>query len=408
MPVTRMSRQNSGQTHRWPFFLPDGKRFLYFVDWSTPDDLQQNGIYAGSLDGSAPKLVSSELTGNVVFVAGHLLYGRDRSLRVQPFDPDRLQLSGSVASLAEQELEEDPGFSHSEFSVSQNGVLVFQSLADSVSKLIWFDQSGKELNQIAQAGYREPRLSPDGRMLAISSDDSRNGKLFVRVHDLARDISIRLTEGASDESPVWLHDGKQIAYRAFDGHSHYIKIISADGSSPPEVLVKGNSIMRHLDWSRDGNLVFIDLSNGPLLKVYSASTKQVAPFAEGAEARFSPDGKWIAYAAGIGGIVVQPFPGPGGRIEISRGSGAQPTWARDGRQIFYIAPDRKLMAVSFDPQHKLAGVPRVLFQTRIIAPNFFATQYDVSADGRFLINSVPSNYSSPLTLVTGWTVHLQR
>ena len=269
----------------------------------------------------------------------------------------------------------------------------------------------KNSSQIAQAGYREPRLSPDGRILAISSDDGRNGKLFVRVHDLARDISTRLTEGGSDESPVWSHDGGKIAYGAFDGKSHYIKVISADGSSPPQILVTGNAIMRHLDWSPDGHLVFFELSNGPLLKVYSRLDKQVAHLAPGAEARFSPDGKWIAYiayTAGSEGIVVQPFPGPGGRIEISRGSGAQPTWARDGRQIFYIAPDRKLMAVSFDPQHKSAGVPRVLFQTRIIAPNFFATQYDVSADGRFLINSVPSNYSSPLTLVTGWTAHLQR
>ena len=410
-PVTRMSRQGSGQTHRWPFFLPDGKRFLYSVDFSTPDDLQQNGIYVGSLQPGVPKLVSSELNGNVVFAAGHLLYGRDHSLRVQPFDPDRLQLSGSVTSLAEQELEEDRGFSHSEFSVSQNGVLVFQSLSDSVSKLIWFDQSGKELSQIAQSGYREPRLSPDGRILAISSDDARNGKLFIRVHDLAREISTRLTEGASDESPVWSHEGRRIAYGAFDGKSHYIKIISADGSSPPHIVLKGNSIMRHLDWSPDGHLVFFELSNEPLLKVYSPHDKQVAQLAPGAEARFSPDGKWIAYVgynAGAEGIVVQPFPGPGGRIEISRGSGAQPTWSRDGRQIFYIAPDRKLMAVSFDPRQRSAGVPRLLFQTRIIAPSFFATQYDVSADGRFLINSVPGNYSSPLTLVTGWTAHLQR
>ena len=134
---------------------------------------------------------------------------------------------------------------------------------------MWFDQSGKELSQIAQAGYREPRLSPDGRILAISSDDARNGKLFVRVHDLAREISTRLTEGASDESPVWSHDGGKIAYGAFDGKSHYIKVISADGSSPPQVLVKGNAIMRHLDWSPDGHLVFFELSNGPLLKVYS-------------------------------------------------------------------------------------------------------------------------------------------
>ncbi len=159
-----------------------------------------------------------------------------------------------------------------------------------------------------------------------------------------------------------------------------------------------------------GHLVFMDLSSGfPLLKVYSAADSKAAPFTNGAESRFSADGKWIAYVGIPGGaIFAQPFPGPGGRIKISGGAGSQPTWARDGKQVFYIAPDRKLMAVSFDAQHKTAGASRVLFQTRIVAPNFVGTQYDVAADGRFLINSVPSNYSSPLTLLTGWTAQLKR
>ena len=402
VPVTGIPRQGSGERHAWPFFLPDGKHFLY-------SDVLGNGIYVGSLDASPPRVVSSEFAGNVAFAAGHLLYGRDRSLRAQPFDLDRLQASGRAVSVAEQELEEDPGFSHSEFSVSQNGVLVFQSLADSVSKLIWFDRTGKELSQIAEVGYRDPRLSPDGRFLAISTDDARNGKLFVRVYDLSRGVATRLTESGSDESPVWSHDGGKIAYGTFDGKAHCLNVVPADRSGPPQLLLKGANIMRHLDWSSDGHLIFSEFSTGfPLLKIYTAADNQVAPFAPGAEARFSPDGKWIAYIAGIAGIVVQPFPGPGGRLEISSKSGAQPTWARDGKQIFYIAPDRKLMAVSFDPQHKSAGAPRLLFQTRIVAPNFFGTQYDVSADGRFLINSVPSNYSSPLTLVTGWTAHLKR
>src|SRR5207302_3169467 len=129
-------------------------------------DAQGSGIYVGSLDLGSPKLVSSVFVGNVAFAAGYVLYGKDGSLRAQPFDPDRLQPSGSAVSIAEQELQVDAGFSHSEFSVSQNGVLVFQSLTDSVSKLIWFDQSGKELSQIAEAGYSDPQLSPDGRLLA--------------------------------------------------------------------------------------------------------------------------------------------------------------------------------------------------------------------------------------------------
>jgi hypothetical protein len=168
-----------------------------------------------------------------------------------------------------------------------------------------------------------------------------------------------------------------------------------------------------MDWSLDGHLVFTDLSAGsPALKVYSSADHRVLPFAVGAEARFSPDGKWIAYVGPLtapdsDAIFVAPFPGPGGRIRVSSGSGAQPTWGHDGRHLFYIAPDRKLMMVDFDPQAKSVAAPHVLFQTRIVAPNFSDTQYAVSPDGRFLINSFPPNASSPLTLVTGWTAQLK-
>ncbi|MDE3178249.1 MAG: PD40 domain-containing protein [Acidobacteriota bacterium] len=150
----------------------------------------------------------------------------------------------------------------------------------------------------------------------------------------------------------------------------------------------------------------------PSLKVYSAADHRVVPFTIGAEARFSPDGKWIACvgpltAPGSDAIFVAPFPGPGGRIRISSGSGAQPNWSRDGRHLFYIAPDRKLMMAYFDPRTESAAAAHVAFQTRIVAPNFSDTQYAVSRDGRFLVNSFPPNASSPLTLITGWTAQLK-
>ena len=212
-------------------------------------------------------------------------------------------------------------------------------------------------------------------------------------------------------TPIWSRDGKRITYGTLPGST--IEETASDGPGPPRVLVKGARIVAN-DWSPDDHLVFMDFAKGfPHLGVYSASDGRVTQL-EGwlAEGQFSPDGKWLAYqmqSVGIGkaDIFVQPFPRPGRRIQISSAGGAQPRWSRDGRQIFYVAPDRKLMAVSFEPQKGSAGAPRVLFQTRIVAPSFAFFQYDVSPDGRFLINSFPSNSSSPLTLLTGWTALLK-
>jgi len=406
-PVSRIPRPGSGQAHRWPSFLPDGRHFLYFIDWSAPADGRGNGIYVGSLDSPDAKLVSSELVGNVLFASGTLLYVRDRTLMAQPFDLDRLETTGPPVSIAEQELQKDTGFSQSGFSVSENGVLVFQSAGDAPSRMVWFDSSGKELGRLSDAGYKDPRLSIDGRFLAVASDDEHNGKYFIRVSDLGRGISARVSEAVIDETPIWSHDGKWITYVSSTGNSFTMYETAADGSGQPRVLIKGGAMMIPNDWSPDGHLLFMDFAKGhPHVDVYSAIDRRVTEFAEGAEAQFSPDGKWIAYTASRG-VLVEPFARPGGRIQISSGPGAQPRWSRDGRQIFYISPDRKLVAVSFDPQKGSVGVPRVLFQTRIVAPNFATFQYDVAPDGRFLINSFPSGTSSPVTLITDWTARLK-
>ncbi len=405
--VTGVAREGSGEGHRWPFFLPDGKHFLYLVDWSGPADQKSNGIYAGSLGSSDTKLISADILSNVAFASGHLLFVRDRSLMAQTFDAKRLELSGSAESIVEQELLTNSGFRNSGYSLSQNGMLVFQSAADISSQLIWFDRTGKEVGQIPVAGYRYPRVSPDGRKLLISSDDERNGKYFLRIYDLERGISTRVTEGGNEEEAGWSRDGKRIAYVTGAGNMFYLYDIPADGSSAPKLLVKG-AMMRHIDRSPDDHICFLNLQGHPALSVYSPADQQVSEIAAaGAEARFSPDGKWIAYT-GLDGIYVQPFPGRGGRIQISDGRGAQAVWSRDGREITYIAPDRKLKSVNFDAEKKSTSAPRVLFQTRIVGDSYVSHQYDVAPDGRFIINSLASSNSGPLTMVDNWTAELKK
>jgi serine/threonine protein kinase len=406
-PATRLPRPDSAGAHRWPYFLPDGKHFLYFVDWT---DSLENGIYVASLDAADGKLISAEITGNVVFASGHFLYVQDRRLMAQPFDPARLETTGPPVPLGEQELEKDLAFFRAGFSVSEDGLLVFQSAREAPSRLLWYDEKGNELSEVPAERLRDPRISPDGRFLAVSSDDLGNGKRFIRVFDLARGVSTNLTSGGNEEAPVWSRDGKEITYVSSGINNFSLERIPADGSGPAQLILNGARMIPN-DSAPDGRLVFMSFENGPAsVRVYSPDDGQVTAFGLGGEAQFSPDGKWIAHVMGAprGGLFVQPFPGPGARIQITSGGGTQARWSRDGTQIFYIASDKKLMAVDFDPLTQTASAPRTLFQTRIVGTSFVLFQYDVAPDGRFLINSFPAERSSPLTLVTNWPRQLER
>ena len=407
--ATEIARQGSIQTDRWPFFLPDGKHFLYFSDWRGSADPQGNGIYLGSLGAGQSKLIFPEVKGNTAFASGHLLYVRGRVLMAQRFDAEARETTGAAIPLTGEELEERTSLLIYGFSASQNGVLVFQSAADSASRLVWYDQNGRELGQLPQVGYKDPDISPDGRFLAVSSDDEHNGKHFIRLLDLQRGTSTRLTDRGDEHYPLWFRDGKRIAYRS-GGVSNETYQVPADGSEPPKTLLKADMRAGPQDWSPDGRLLFMTVTEQhafPSLEIYSPSDQKVEPFVvDGAEAKLSPDGKWIAYNGPGSEILVERFPGHGGRIQVSAGVGTQPRWSHDGRQIFFIQPDRKLIAVSFESSTGTAGPPRVLFQTRIAAERIAQWQYTVAPDGRFLINSLSANTASPLTLITGWDVSL--
>ncbi|WP_051979179.1 protein kinase domain-containing protein [Edaphobacter aggregans] len=395
----------------WPSALPDGDHFLYFLLGSSKS-AQKQGIYVGSLSTQESKLISSEIVGNTQFASSRLYYVRDRSLMAQSFDLKRLQLTGRPEAVSRQELEEAPAFSRTGFSVSDNGVVVFQSATESVSRLAWFDRSGKELEELPRTGYRDPALSRDGALLAVSSDEEHNGKHYIHIYDFARGTSTRVSDGGTEVFPVLSPDGKRVAYEVNNARtSQYIDVAATDGSGKLERLAASDFLIPN-DWSGDGRfLLFMNFQQGapPSLDFLDLRTHSQTTYATGAEAQFSPDGKWIAFT-GLGSsgsgegseVYVGRFPGPGRRIQISNHGGAQARWRADGKELFYITMDKKLMAVAIDTSHDepVAGVPHVLFQTRIIAPRIALFQYAVSPDGsRFLINSMPSVGAAPLTVL---------
>jgi eukaryotic-like serine/threonine-protein kinase len=407
-PATKITASVGNQAHRWPAFLPDGNHFLYFVDWSTGPNSAPNGIYVGSLNSMDSKMISSEIIGNTQFASGRFYYVQEGSLMAQPFDLERLQTTGPAEPIVPQELEQELAFSHAGFSVSDNGVVVFQSAGDSVARFSWFDRTGKELDTVPATGYRDPSLSSDRTRVALSSDDEGNGKHYIRLYDFARGTSVRLSDGGAEVFPVLSPDGKTVVYGTSDSKGSYLAAVATDGSGKPQRLLEGRNLIPN-DWSRDGrSIIYMDFQNGlPELQVYDFGSRSTRAYASGAEAQLSPDQKWIAFAqpgtqAGGFNLMGAPFPGPGGLIQVSNHGGAQVRWRGDGKEIFYISPDKKLMAVSIDSsQGKLAaGVPHALFQTRIVASRFVMFQYAVSADGqRFLINSLPSVGATPLTVL---------
>jgi serine/threonine protein kinase len=388
-------------------FLPDGARFLYARSGRGLASSPRTGTFAGSIDGSEPVLVLPDVTSRVRYASGHLLYMQQGSLVARRFDAARLAFTGPAVTLRGVPVER---FRLAEsFTVAENGVMVYEAADDVASELLWYDRGGKLLGRLSDAGLWDPQLSPDGRLLAVS-EDGRNGRTFIRIIDLQRGISTQITDGGQEMYPTWSTDGMRVAYQAGTASGLALAEIPADGSGEPRVLLEGGAILPS-QYSPDGRqLVYMRydslVDSVALLDLEKRTSRDLVA---GAEGQLSPDGKWLAYnSVPREGrdlhVFVQPFPGPGPQVQISREGGAQPRWSRDGRRVYYVAPDRKLMEVEVDVLggRLTAQAPRPLFQTRIVAPTYVLYQYDVTRDGsRFLVNSLKAD--APLTLLSDWT-----
>jgi serine/threonine protein kinase len=408
--------------HGWPQFLPDGRHLLFFASGA------DSGIYLGSLDSDEIRLLIAADTTAVYAPPGYLLFMRQRTLFAQRFDATRLDLIGDAVPIADS-----VAFNSTNniggFSVSETGMLAYRAASGAARRCIaWFDRSGKEvgtLGGVDENNLRHPELSPDGRRLAIDRTVQRNADVWLI--DTMQGVPSRFTfDGAADSFPIWSPDGSRIIFCSNRKGSFDLYQKASSGAGDDELLLESALDEFPNDWSPDGRFVLyvqvepktgFDIMVLPLFGARKPYPFVNTSFSEG-NAQFSPDGRWVAYQSNESGrseIYVQPFLGPGGKWQVSTNGGIEPRWSRDGKELFFIAPDAKLMAapIKFSGESPKSGVPEALFQTRIVDGGQIISakhQYAVAPNGqRFLINvTVNESTVLPITIITNWARTLKK
>jgi len=401
----------------YPVFLPDGKHFLYLSFKGNGGGATQT--FVGSLQGDRKLLLANE--SNVVYANGYLLFARRFTLMAQAFDASKLQLSGQPFTVLEN-VAFSENYNYSHFSVSEDSAVAFLKGTDLQRQLAWFDRAGKQLSIAGPPGtYNDIVLSPDGKRAAIQKIDSGNSDIWIM--DLERGVPTRFTFSAkSEDNPTWSQDGSLVFYTASaDNQTTFFKKNSSGGGSEQQVYESPGVVDDGIDISPDGKQLLFELTgektSTDLWTVLADGNGNpralfASEFSE-SEGRFSPDGHWVAYVSNESGrseIYVQSFPPAGGKWQVSTGGGAQPHWRRDGKELYFIAPDRKLMAVDVKLGATFEmGTPKPLFQTQVsgfASPN----RYDVSADGqRFLVNSsVQEQSRTPIVVILNWIAGLKK
>jgi serine/threonine protein kinase/Tol biopolymer transport system component len=407
-PLTRLEKTESG--HRWPELLPGGKGLLFFTTAAGTNPK----IVAQALGASEHRDLLQVGTFPRYASSGHLVYSQGSNLMAVPFDPQKLAITGAAVPVVE-------GVLPVGFSFSSTGTLIYipGSVAAGSLKLVWVDRKGAEQPVPAPAhNYVLPRVSPDGQRVAAGIEEADNQ---IWLYDLGRDTLTRLTfEGSSNVDPLWTPDGKRIVFK---GTGNRLFWQPADGSAAANTLtnseLSGNNVPG--SWSPDGQvLAFMEINPNTGYDVYTLplADRKPQPFVRTLSLetapRFSPDGHFIAYASDESGrveIYVRPYPGPGGKWQISTEGGSEPVWNPKGRELFYRT-GHKMMAVDVTTQPSFSvGKPRMLFDGPYVPTPRSFPDYDVSPDGqRFLMLKPSEQAQAPaqINVVLNWFEELKQ
>jgi Tol biopolymer transport system component len=412
-------------THRAPWFLPDGRHFLYTA---RHNDEQNTRIYVDTIDTKPEAHTRREVlvaASNAVYAppapgsarAGWLLFSPEDTLKAQPFDAANAKTMGDAVPVAEKVDYMGVGMAQGQFSASANGTLVYLSgaLGNPKKQLTWFDRSGNSVGAVgAPADIQWAALSPDGSTLAMDRPGQDGGSVDIWLRDLARGTESRLTFGPGNSTyPVWSPDGRRVAWYSWRDLKPHAK--ASNGVGNEETLFQAR-LNRVYDWSRDGRYLidysFDEKSRGDIWVIPLFGDRK--PFAwlatqfQETDAKLSPNNQWLAYVSDESRrreVYVQTFPEHKGKWQISTTGGDRPVWSRDGRELYFISADNKMMAAAIKGTGTSfqASVPKALF------PVPAQEQYDVSKDGRFLIH-VPVNQNVtgvPITVVKNWQAGLK-
>jgi Tol biopolymer transport system component len=430
-PPTVLDVGQGERVHGLPFFLPDGRHFLYTAGNTTANPAS---VYVASLDPQETSRLLLPGAVGAMYAQGRVIFLRGTTLMAQSFDAGRRELMGDAAPIAEG-IDVAGGLANAgAFSVSASGVLAYQTrVGDVRSQLRWVDRGGRQLAALGETAVQNSlELSPDGARAAVSLLDLARNTRDLWIYDVVRGLRTRFTFDPTDElHPVWSPDGSHLAYGSTrKGTLDVYQRASTGGAGQEQALLEGPGNQYLTSWSPDGRfLMYFNGTGGSprtlqdlwVLPVVGAHkpTAFVQTEASEAEGRFSPDGRWVAYSSDESGrveIYVAPFPGPGEKWQVSTSGGTQPRWRRDGKELFYLSLDNKVIAADVNGQAAAftIGAVQTLFDARAItlpygqySPGYC---YDVSPDGqRFLINTAEGQTGAiPITLVVNWTAGLKK
>jgi serine/threonine protein kinase/Tol biopolymer transport system component len=418
--ATRIDRKNQETYDAWPQFLPDGRHFLYIGYGAGSEGRTLKVGSIGSLETKALGAAGSRTE----YASGHLLSVRSGALLAQPFDTRALKLSGDPFPVAEGV--ETDAVGSARFSASTEGTLVYRAgSGGGTFRLVWTDRRGEQIGTVGGPGvYSVPALSPDGTQLAVLVGAPSRASGDIWLWDLARNVGSRFTFETQDvDCPVWSPDGSRLLYTLGRGNDSDLHVKAAGGAGVDSLLYASDEQKLAGSWSADGRWIAYMMRSSAVSRwdisalSLEGSPRSVpvttTPFLE-VNPAISPDGRWLAYQSNESGemeVYVRTFPGPGSKWRVSTQGGREAEWRGDGRELYYVTFDGKMMAVAVEPGAPAKfSLPHELFDTPLGPPFPTRNRYVVTRDGqRFLFVSPQSEGQvEATTVVLDWLGRLRR